>query len=70
MGGNTRRFRERFANYVDAQIALQKLSKLKQDHKQSRYSFAQKITETVREAYSEADYATSIVTRQLRDIFY
>ena len=30
MGGNTRRFRERFANYVDAQIALQKLSKLKQ----------------------------------------
>ena len=63
-------FRERFANYVDAQIALQKLSKLKQDHKQTLHSFAQKITETAREAYSEADYATAIVTRQLRDIFY
>ena len=42
MGGNTRRFRERFANYVDAQIALQKLSKLKQDHQQTLHSFAQK----------------------------
>ena len=62
-------FRERFANYVDAQIALQKLSKLKQDHQQTLHSFAQKITETAREAYSEADYATAIVTRQLRDIF-
>ena len=62
-------FKERFANYVDAQIALQKLSKLKQDHKQTLHSLAQKITETAREAYSEADYATAIVTRQLRDIF-
>ena len=69
MGGNTRRFRERFANYVDAQIPLQKLSKLKQDHKQTIHSFAQKITETAREAYSEADYATAIATMQLRDIF-
>ena len=69
MGGNTRRFRERFANYVDAQIALQKLSKLKQDHQQTLHSFAQKISETAREAYSEADYATAIVTRQLIDIF-
>ena len=66
MGGNTRRFRERFANYVDAQIAL---SKLKQDHQQTLHSFAQKITETAREAYSEAYYATAIATRQLRDIF-
>ena len=62
-------FRERFANYVDAQIVLQKSSKLKQDHKQTLHSFAHKITETAREAYSEADYATAIVTRQLRDIF-
>ena len=63
-------FRGRFANYIDAQIALQKLSKLKQDHKQTLHSFAQKIKETAREAYSEADYATAIVTRQLRYIFY
>ena len=69
MGGNTRRFRGRFANYADAQIALQKLSKLKQDHKQTLHSFAHTITETAREAYSEADYATAIVTRQLGDIF-
>ena len=54
---------------VKESIALQKLSKLKQDHTQTLYSFAQKITETAREAYSEADYATAIVTRQLRDIF-
>ena len=32
-------FWERFANYVDAQIALQKLSKLKQDHQQTLHSF-------------------------------
>ena len=65
MGENTRRFSGRFANYVDAQIALQKL---KQDHKQTRHSFAQQITETAREAYREADYATVIVIRQLRYI--
>ena len=68
MGGNTRRFRERFANYVDAKITLQKLSKFKQDHKQTLHSCAQKITETARESYSKADYATAIVTRQLRYI--
>ena len=61
-------FREIFANYVDAQIALQKLSKCKQDHKQTLHSFAHKIAETAREAYSEAYFATAIVTRQLRDI--
>ena len=42
MRENTRRFREKFANYVDAQIALQKLYKLKQDHKQTLHSFTRK----------------------------
>ena len=64
MGRNTRTFRERFANYVDAQIALQKLTKLKQDHEQTLHYFAHKITEKAREAYSDADYAAPIVTRQ------
>ena len=62
-------FRERFANYVDAQIVLQKLSKLTQDDKQTLHSFAPKITETTHKAYSKADYATTIVTRQLQNIF-
>lgn len=62
-------FRDRFANFVDRQIALQKLTKLKQEKKQTLHSFANKIVEIAREAYDDADYATAIVTRQLRDIF-
>ena len=58
-----------FSNYVDAQIALQKVTKLKQERKQTLHSFAQKIIETAREAYSEEDYASQIVTTQIRDIF-
>ena len=62
-------FRERFSNYVDAQIALQKVTKLKQERKQTMHYFAQKIIETASEAYSEEEYASPIVTRQIRDIF-
>ena len=62
-------FRERFSNYVDAQIALQKVTKLKQERKQTLHYFAQKIIETAREAYSEEDYASPIVTRQIRELF-
>ena len=63
MGGNTRSFREILANYVVAQIALQKLSKLKQYKKQPLHSFAQQITEKRQDAYSDVDYAMVIVTR-------
>ena len=62
-------FRERFSNFVDAQLSLQTLMKLKQERKQTLHSFAQKIIETAHEAYNDRDYATPIVTRQLRDIF-
>ena len=70
MGGNTRRFLGKdLLIMLMHKLHCKKLSKLKQDHQQTLHSFAQKITETAREAYSEADYATAIVTRQLRDIF-
>ena len=62
-------FRERFSNFVDAQLSLQTLMKLKQERKQTLHAFAQKIIETAHEAYNDRDYATPIVTRQLRDIF-
>ena len=62
-------FREKFVNYVDAQIVLRQLSKLKQDHKQTLHSFAHTILATARETYSDADYSTTTVTRQLRYIF-
>ena len=42
-------FRERFSNFVDAQLSLQTLMKLKQERKQTLYAFAQKIIETAHE---------------------
>ena len=56
-------FTECVSNYVDAQIALQKVTQLKQERKQTLHSFAQKIIETTREVYSEEGYASLIVTR-------
>lgn len=62
-------FLERFSNFVDSQLSLQKLTKLKQERKQTLHAFAQQIKETAREAYDRCDYVSPIVTRQLRDIF-
>ena len=62
-------FYERFSNYVDAQIAQHKLKSLKQERKQGLHSFAQRIQDTAREAYSEAELRNPIVVRELKNIF-
>lgn len=62
-------FYDRFSNYVDAQIAQQKLKKLKQEKKQGLHSYAQVIKQTANEAYNAAEMQNPIVIRELKDIF-
>jgi len=62
-------FYNRFSNYVDAQIAQQKLKKLKQERKQGLHSFAQCIQDTAREAYTAAEINNPLVIRELKNIF-
>ena len=62
-------FYERFSDYVDAQIAQQKLKKIKQERKQGLHSFAQKVLELAREAYTPDELNNPIVVRELKNIF-
>ena len=62
-------FCERFSNYVDAQIAQQKLKKLKQERKQGLHSFAQSIQDTAREAYTPEELQNPLIVRELKNVF-
>ena len=62
-------FYERFNNYVDAQVAEQKLKKLRQERKQGLHNFAQIILDTSREAYTPDELQNPVVIRELKNIF-
>ena len=62
-------FYARFSNYVDAHIAQQTLKTLKQERKQDLHCYAQKISETARDAYTPDELNNPIVIRELKNIF-
>ena len=62
-------FYARFSNYVDAHIAQQTLKNLKQERKQDLHCYAQKISETAREAYTPDKLNNPLVIRELKNIF-
>ena len=62
-------FNERFRTFVDAQLAKQKLPKLRQEKRETLHSFAQRIHDTAREAYTDKQLADEVVTENLREIF-
>ena len=60
---------ERFRTFVDAQLAKQKLPKLRQEKRETLHSFAQRIHDTAREAYTDKQLADEVVTENLPEIF-
>ena len=62
-------FDNRFRTFVDSQLAKQKLPRLRQEKRETLHSFAQRILDTAREAYTDTQIAREVVCENLREIF-
>ena len=62
-------FDNRFRTFVDAQLAKQKLPRLRQEKRETLHSFAQRIVDTAREAYTDTQIGSEVVSDIMREIF-
>ena len=62
-------FDTRFRTFVDAQLAKQKLPRLRHEKRETLHSFAQRIVDTAREAYTDTQIGSEVVSDIMREIF-
>ena len=60
---------ERFSNFASAELAKDKLKNIQQRRGEELYSFAQRITDFAKEAYSSTQLDDPVLSRILTDLF-